>query len=47
MSNALKNIVLRVIKRRMASGETFEEIIADYPKLTEEEIAELKEVVGE
>lgn len=45
MSNTAKNIMIRVITRRMAAGEIFEEIIKDYPKLTESEIAELKEAV--
>lgn len=46
MSKSAKKIMVRVITRRMESGETFEEIIADYPKLTESEIAELREAVG-
>ena len=43
MSKAVKNIIVRVIKNRMAAGEQFEDIIKDYPKLTEAEIAEIKE----
>ncbi len=46
MSKSAKKIMVRVITRRMESGETFEEIIADYPKLTESEVAELREAVG-
>lgn len=46
MSKAVKNIMVRVIKKRMADGETFDEIIADYPKLTEAEVEELREAVG-
>lgn len=46
MSNAAKNMMIRVITKRMKNGETFDEIIADYPKLTTEEIAMLKEAVG-
>ena len=42
MSKSAKKIMVRVINSRMADGETFEEIIADYPKLTSEEIEELK-----
>lgn len=42
MSNTAKNIMIRVITRRMVAGEKLEEIFADYPKLTEEEKAELK-----
>ena len=37
--------MIRVITKRMAAGETFEEVIADYPKLTEAEIEELKAVI--
>ena len=47
MSKSAKKLMIRVINNRMAAGETFDEIIADYPKLTPEEIAELKEAVGE
>lgn len=46
MSKSAKKIMVRVINNRMAEGETFEEIIADYPKLTEAEIEELREAVG-
>ncbi len=46
MSKAAKNVMVRVIKRRLAKGETFDEIIATYPKLTAEEVEELKEAVG-
>ena len=46
MSKSAKKIMVRVINNRMAEGESFEEIIADYPKLTEEEIEELREAVG-
>ena len=46
MSKSAKKIMVRVIKNRMAEGETFDEIIADYPKLTAAEVKELKEEVG-
>lgn len=46
MSEASKNVMVRVIKRRLIKGETFAEIITTYPKLTEEEIEILKEAVG-
>lgn len=35
-------LLLRVVQRRMITGEGFEEILRDYPKLTEEERAEIK-----
>lgn len=47
MSKSAKNIMIRVIKRRMVAGETFDAIIIDYQKLTEDDIAELREAVGE
>lgn len=46
MTKAQKNLMVRVITKRMSEGETFDEIIVSYPKLTAEEIAELKEAVG-
>ena len=45
MSNAAKNIMLRVIRRRMAEGEELEDILAGYPKLMDEEKEELREAV--
>ena len=45
MSNSAKNIMLRVIHRRMAEGEEFEDILAGYPKLTDAEKEELREAV--
>ena len=48
MSKSMKNIMIRVITNRMNNGETFDEVIADYPKLTESEIEDLrKAVIGE
>lgn len=46
MSNASKNIMVRVINRRMADGENLEDILENYPKLTEEEKQELREAVA-
>ena len=46
MSNASKNIMVRVIKRRIADGENLEDILESYPKLTEEEKQELREAVA-
>ena len=45
MSNSANNIMLRVIRRRMAEGEEFEDILAGYPKLTDAEKEELREAV--
>ena len=46
MTTAQKNTILRVIRRRLANGETFDEIINDYPRLTDEEVEMLRETVG-
>jgi len=35
------NLLLRVIKRRLSSGEHLDAVFADYPKLTEKEKATL------
>lgn len=45
MSNAAKNIMLRVIRRRMAEGEELEDILAGYPKLMDAEKEELREAI--
>lgn len=45
MSNAAKNIMLRVIRRRMEEGEELEDILAGYPNLTDAEKEELREAV--
>lgn len=45
MSNAARNIMIRVIRRRMTEGEELEDILAGYPKLTDAEKEELREAV--
>ena len=42
MNNTAKNIMVRVVKNRMAAGEKFEDIIKSYPRLTKDEIEEIK-----
>lgn len=39
-------IIKRAVKTRLANGESFEEIIACYPKLSQEQVAELKAEYG-
>ena len=39
---AVLKIVCNVISNRMRNGESFDEIIKDYPKLMQEEIEEIK-----
>lgn len=43
MSNAKLKLMVNVFKRRMANGETFEEIAADYPKLTDEDLQQIRD----
>lgn len=43
MSNAKLKLMVSVFRRRMAAGETFEEIAADYPKLTEEDLQQIRD----
>ena len=45
MNKIVKNLMIRVIKEKMKTGLTFDEVIAEYPKLTTTEIAELKEAI--
>lgn len=42
MSKSMLKIYTRVFKKKMADGTTFEEVAEQYPKLTEEEIADIK-----
>lgn len=46
MMSILLKIACQVIARRRASGEAFEAIIADYPKLTSEQVTEIREELG-
>nr|DAI95719.1 MAG TPA: Protein of unknown function (DUF433) [Caudoviricetes sp.] len=43
MMNILLKIACQVIARRRANGEAFEAIIADYPKLTADQVTEIRE----
>lgn len=45
MKKAVKNIIVRVVKSRLATGEKFEDIIKSYPKLSTEEIEEIKDAL--
>lgn len=47
MSNAKFKLMVAIFARRMANGETFEEIIADYPKLTEEDLMQIREALNQ
>ena len=44
MTMALR-LLLRVVKRRVERGETLERVLADYPKLTEDEKQEIRAAI--
>jgi uncharacterized protein (DUF433 family) len=46
MTNAQLKIIIYAVKSRIKRGEDITEIIASYPKLSEEEITKVKEAVG-
>lgn len=46
MSTLQLRIIKRAIKNRMADGEIFEDIMLDYPKLTNAEIKKIKREIG-
>ena len=46
MSKSMLKIYVRVFKRRMDAGESFEDIAADYPKLADQEIEDIKEALA-
>lgn len=43
MSDAKLNIMIRVFRRRIAGGETFEEVVESYPRLTDDEVIMIRE----
>lgn len=43
---AMLRIVCRVVERRTKGGESLEQVLDDYPRLTETEIAEIKAELG-
>ena len=45
MSDAKLNIMIRVFRRRIAGGETFDEVAESYPRLTNEELVKIRERV--
>lgn len=44
--NLFLRMACRVIERRMCDGEQFEQIVADYPKLTDADIRQIKTELG-
>lgn len=47
MSNSALRIFVRVVQRRIAAGETLEEILESYPNLMEEEKEQIRKAVAE
>ena len=47
MSNAKLRLMVAVFTRRMANGETFEEVAADYPKLTAENLEQIRAALNQ
>ena len=45
MSKAMLNIYVRTFRRRMDARETFDEILASYPRLTDEQAHEIKDAL--
>ena len=45
MRTAARNIIVRVVRNRLAAGENFEDIIKSDPKLTKENIKEIEELL--
>ena len=43
---AMLRIVCRVISRRVEDGENVDKVLTDYPRLTPDEIAEIKAELG-
>lgn len=46
MSNAKLKLMVSVFRRRISDGEQFENILKDYPKLTETDIQQLRDAIG-
>lgn len=46
MNNTKLKLMVSVFRRRIEAGETFEEILSDYPKLTESDITQLHVAIG-
>lgn len=42
----LLQIACRTIKRRLDAGEAFDTIMQDYPRMTADQVAEIREELG-
>ena len=47
MSNAKLKLMVSVFSRRMAAGETFEDVAADYPKLSTDDLEQIRTALSE
>ena len=47
MSNAKLRLMVAIFARRMANGETFEKVAADYPKLTKKDLEQIEASLNE
>ena len=45
MRTAARNIIVRVVRNRLAAGENFEDIIKSYPKLKKKKKKEIEELL--
>ena len=45
MSNSALRIFVRVVKRKMAAGRTLDDVLTDYPDLTEEDKEQIREAI--
>lgn len=45
MSNAMLNIFVRVIKKRIVAGEELEDILAEYINLSEEDKQQIRDKI--
>lgn len=45
MSNSALRIFVRVVRRKMAAGRTLDEVLTDYPELSDEDKEQIREAV--
>lgn len=47
MSNAKLKLMIAVFSRRMEAGKTFEEVAESYPKLTTEDLEQIRNTLNQ
>lgn len=45
MNKSMLKIFTRTFKKKMAAGATFDEVAAEYPRLTQEELKEIADAL--